>query len=272
MAKVDTQSIPSELVNQYRATLGESDNKLVVGKRKPFRLPKMQAGGGGVSDAQQVQRNRFIAIKNLFADVSPTQRERWYAGEPVWNSFLWYYNFFMMCGLSGNANLEQGGVGVIKSIQHLKESVPTTGNKVYTIDSVDVDKCVVMLNGSARRVPRVVRGSGSVATGGSTLTHSGAVDPDKCDVKLTGSNWQNNDPSPSPTCEPYLTALAANTLGIAWPISVTQAATVGYEITEHNEGSVYPVIVSITATKVTIGWSEEPDAAADVSIDIIEYI
>lgn len=266
------QSIPSGWLDIYRATLTEIKPNDTVQKRHPFRLPKMQAGGTGVSEKQTAQRARFLTAVSDFAAVNATQRQRWYENEPVWNSFLWYYNFFMMSSLVGNANYKQGGFGMIKTIQHSKHSVPVTGGYEFTITAVDTTKVVVMVNGSARRVQRVVRGSGSVATGGSTLTHSGGVDVDKCTVTLTGSNWQNNDPSPSPMCEPIVSALATNTITIAWPITVTQAADVGYEITEHNEGSVYPVIVSIASEKITIGWSEEPDAAADVSIDVIEYI
>lgn len=266
------QNIPAALLDLYRGTLGEKRPAGPVQKRYPYRLPKMQEGGTGVTDDQKKQRERFKTAMDLFAGRTAAERERWYENEPVWNSFLWYYNFFIMSALTGNANLDQGGVGVIKSIQHVKDSVPTTGGKEFTINSVDPTKCVVMLNGSARRVPRVIRGSGSVGTSGSQLTHSGGIDADKCTVKLDGAASYEIVEGNNIPLAPIVTALATNTIDIDWPLTPVGAADVSYEITEHNEGSVYPVIVSIAATKVTINWSETPDAAADVSIDVIEYI
>ena len=274
MAKLEEpQDIPSGLLDLYRGTLNPHPTGNIVKKRYPYRMPRMQEGGTGVHAGQKAQRARFKTAMADFRGVSSTERARWYAAEPPWSSFLWYYNYFIMSSLAGNANITQGGAGVIKSIQVMKASCPVTGSHEFTLGTeVDKDKTVVMLFGSGRKVPRVLRGSGSVATGGSSLALGATVAPAKCTTKLTGSNWQNNDPSPSPTCEPYQSALSTTQISIAWPITVGQAATVGWEVTEHVEGAVQPILVSITNTKVDVDWSEEPDAAADVSILVIEYI
>lgn len=274
MAKVDgVQTIPSALFYKYAALLTPKLSGAQIRTRTPFDRPDSQAGGPDESAGQAAQRTRFKTVMTNFASLSPAERTAWYDAMPQWHSLLWYYNYFVMSSLLGNANIDQGGSGVIKTIQNAKASVPTTGTKVFTlVTTVDATKTVVMIQGSARKVPRVIRGSGSVGTGGSTLNLGATVDPAKCTTVLTGSNWQNNDPSPSPTCEPYQSALSTTQISIAWPITVTQAATVGFEVTEHVEGSIQPVIVSVSNTQVTIDWAEIPDAAADASITVIEYI
>jgi len=110
----------------------------------------MQEGGKGVSQAQVAQRERFKTAKNNFATLSDAERARWYAAEPPWSSFLWYYNYFIMSSLMGNADIQDGGAGVIKSIQHKLVTIPAgTGEGSVAITAVDVDKTVVMLNGAS---------------------------------------------------------------------------------------------------------------------------
>lgn len=274
MAKFEgDQSIPSALLDLYRASLNPHPTGKIVKKRYPFRMPKMQEGGTGVHPAQIAQRSRFKKAQTLFRGVGSAERARWYAAEPPWSSFLWYYNYFIMSALAGNANITQGGIGVIKSIQVMKASCPTTGGHAFTLGTqVDKDKTVVMLFGSARKVPRALRGSGSVARGGATLNIGATVDPAKCTTKLNGSGVTLAVTDAGNTVNPYVSALSSTQITIGWSITPELAANVGWEITEHVEGPVWPLPVSVTDTTVNVDWAEAPDAAADVSILVIEYI
>jgi hypothetical protein len=69
---------------------------------------------------------------------------------PEWGSVLWYYNYFMLSGLSGNADPEHGGAGLIKSIKHYTFTMPTglPSNINVTIDTIDPEKTVVFFYGS----------------------------------------------------------------------------------------------------------------------------
>jgi hypothetical protein len=267
------QTIPSEWEKQYRAALTKLMPTGAVRKRFPWRLPLFQKGRYKVTAAQKTQRARLEAIAAKFATLSGAERARWYDAMPEWNSLLWYYNYFIMSGLVGNANINAGGAGVVKSIQVMKASCPKTGGHSFELPaSVDKDKTVVMLYGSARKVPNVVRGDGSIATGGSQLTLPSTIDPDLCTVKLNGASYKEISDTLSAAVSPYVDALSSTKIDIKWSVAPSVAATVSYEVTEHVEGPVWPVLVSITDTHVNIDWAEEPDAAADVSIIAIEYI
>lgn len=151
MAKTEgAQSIPSELVDAYRATLGEQKPDLAVGKRYPYRVPRMQDGHGNVTAAQRTQRDRLKTAIADFDKTSAADKARWYAAMPPWSSFLWYYNYFIMSSLVGNANVSEGGVGVIKSIQFKTISMPAgTGEGQVAITAVNPAKSVVMLFGNS---------------------------------------------------------------------------------------------------------------------------
>ncbi len=274
MARIEgTQNIPAEWLDLYRATLTEKLPTGAARKRFPFRLKHFQKGGNKVTDAQLEQRSRFEAIRDKFKNVSWANRQRWYAARPPWNSILWYYNYFMLSGLMGNAFVGDKGGGVIKTIQVMKASVPTTGTHVFTLPvSVDAAKTVIMIQGSARKVPRVLRGSGSVATGGSTLNLGATIDPAKCSITLNGDAAIEGAGGNFASVEPYVSALSSTQISIAWARTPDAAADIGWQVTEHVEGAVYPVLVSVSDTQVTIDWAEVPDAAAEVSITAIEYI
>jgi len=274
MAKIDgAQTIPSELFYQYAALLTPKLSGAQIRTRTPFTRPDSRAGGPDESAAQITQRDRFRAAMQNFAALTPTERAAWYDAMPQWHSLLWYYNYFVMSSLAGNADITQGGSGVIKTIQNQKASVPTTGTKVFTlVTTVDATKTVVMIQGSARKVPRVIRGSGSVATGGATLNLGATVDPAKCTVELNGASFIQQTADGFIQVLPYISSLSATQIGIAWALTPDLAATVSFEVTEHIEGSVQPVIVAVSNTQVTIDWAEIPDAAADASITVIEYI
>jgi len=151
MAKFEgTQNVPSEWLDQYRGTLNPHPTGNVAKKRYPYRLPKMQEGGKGVKPAQLKQRTRFKQAIAKFKEISYTQKQRWYDSEPPWSSFLWYYNYFVMSALAGNANINAGGAGVIKSIQYVTAAMSTgsPANVTVSIATVDPGKCVMMLYGA----------------------------------------------------------------------------------------------------------------------------
>jgi len=144
------QDIPSVLLDVYRSSLEESTPGLSVKKRYPYRLPTQQAGGSNESDLQRTQRARFKTAIANFADVDAATRARWYAAMPPYSSFLWYYNYFIMSDLTGNADIEHGGAGVVKTIQFKTIAMPAgTGEGSVAITAVDPAKCVVMLYGNS---------------------------------------------------------------------------------------------------------------------------
>jgi len=274
MAKIVTQSIPSETRIIYKraaqiATTSRGSD--YIRGRYPWRLPKMQAGGAGVSSAQIINRDRFIFAKNKYALLSAADKLRWKNANPEYHSYLFGYNFFMLEGLMGGGPVQYPQM--IKSIQVLKASVPTTGGHTFNLSpEIDGAKGVVLIQGSARKVPKIIRGSGNVATGGSTLALGDTIDPDKSSVRLSGS-------APDEVAEgawlgilPYVDALRTTEVDIKWSVTPDVAANVGWELTEHVEGVVHPVLVSISNTQVVIDWAEVPDAAADVSITVVEYL
>lgn len=150
MAKTEgTQTIPSEWLDAYRATLGEQRPNLAVHKRVPYRLPNMQAGKSGETAAQRVQRSRFLYVRNKFKTLTPAERARWYAAMPAWSSLLWYYNFFMLSGLMDVLGADARGASVIKSIQNRTIDVPIAGTTITHVTAIDAKKTVVMMFGAA---------------------------------------------------------------------------------------------------------------------------
>lgn len=150
MAKITPpQNIPSELLDGYRATLGEERPDHGVRKRYPYRVPTMQSLVGHPSPKQRAQRARFLIAKSNFANADWPTRQRWYAAAPEWGSVLWYYNYFIMSSLAGNADPEHGGFGVIKSIQNITDTIPIIGKTVTIPVAVDITKTVVMIWGAS---------------------------------------------------------------------------------------------------------------------------
>lgn len=207
MAKVNEQNIPSELLDMYRGTLGEVRPNAAVHKRYPYRLPRCQEGGSLVTQPQKTQRERFKAAIQKFKTLSPAERARWYDAMPPWSSFLWYYNYCIMSSLMGNANTDQGGAGVIKSIQHKLIDIPAgAGEGQVALDTIDPAKSVVMLNGA-----------------------STAIDEEFPDPGLAW--WAT-------MVFPYVSSLTANLLKCKWCIAIphveaTKAATISAIIIEY---------------------------------------
>ena len=144
------QVIPAEWLDEYRATLTENLPADATRKRYPFRIPLRQKFGYKVSAKQQEQRNRWLEIKTKFKNIPWAVRQRWYAARPPWASLLWYYNYFMMSGLMGNAVVGDKGGGVIKDIGHYVFTLPagTPANVTVNIDTCDPAKAVAFLFGA----------------------------------------------------------------------------------------------------------------------------
>lgn len=271
------QDIPSELLDLYRGTLNPHPTGGVVKSRYPYRMPPMQEGGRGVSAKQNAQRARFKIIKEKFATLSPTERARWYDNMPPWASFLWYYNYFIMSGLAGNANPEQGGAGVIKSIQFVKETVLVGGAKTFTINEVDPAKTVVMMFGNSYISDKIQRGQTSVAQDSTVnIVLSPTVDIAISEVILRGSIGRMDIGEGSGTgrwSEPYVVSLAAALLVVGLQANPLAAnCEFSWQIVEHKAQTVFPVIDSIAAEAVVISWANTPTVAADVTLIVIEYI
>jgi hypothetical protein len=278
MAKVDTQSIPSELRIKYKrgaqiaTTLRGQD---YVRTRYPWRIPHMQAGGAGVTSAQQTQRDKFSFVRGKYGLLTATAKARWAAANPEYHSYLFGYNFFMLEGLLGGGPIQYPDV--IKSIQVVKKTMSKSGNTEFDIDSVDPAKCVVLIAGNSHKYANVQRGSSTITDGGSN-NHalSPSVDPDVCEVIVTGHGGREEISEGSGEGDwgsPYASALSASQLTVAMA-ATGMTITTGYswQVIEHVEQTVFPVLVSIAATKVTMAWAIEPSLASDVSITVVEYL
>lgn len=150
MAKTEgDQNVPAEWLDAYRATLGEQRPNKNVWKRYPYRVPRMQDGHGNVTAAQRRNRQTFKDGIAKFKKLTPDAKQRWYATMPVWGSYLWYYNWFMLNGIPNLWGVVPGGGAILKNIQHIKDSIPTGGKQVSIPITVAPTQCVVMLNGNS---------------------------------------------------------------------------------------------------------------------------
>lgn len=150
MAKYEgTQSIPAEWLDEYRGALLDEHPGKIVRKRYPYRIPKMQKYGYGVTPAQQKQRNRFLAAIEKFNATPQAERQRWYASMPPWGSLLWYFNWFLLSGINGVLGAIVQGIQVIRVIQHLNVNLPTDGTAADFATAVDPSKVIVLFNGNA---------------------------------------------------------------------------------------------------------------------------
>lgn len=277
MAKVVDQNIPPELLPLYRTALGEERPDSGVRKRYPFRVPTVQTEVGHPTQKQKTQRGRFNFAIQKFSATPWAVRQRWYASMPPWGSFLWYYNYFILSGLMGGHFVNSGELGVIKSIQVIKEEVPTTGGKAFAISAVDPDKTVVMMYGNSYISDKIQRGYNTVNQGSFVdCALSPNIDTDIAEVKLQGEvggmeiiegtgygDW----------AAPYIDTLSVSNLRVRLPGSSYYSSCIfSWEIIEHKAQTIYPVYVSIAAEVVNIDWAKVPSIPADVSITVIEYI
>jgi len=103
------QEVPPLWLKLWRATLGgENSPRRWSGRRYPWRLPKMQKGGSGVSATQLAERETFSDCVRCFnqqprtdgaepPDLGPRSREWWYLNSI--GSGLIYFDYFMKCSL-----------------------------------------------------------------------------------------------------------------------------------------------------------------------------
>ncbi len=145
-----TQTIPSEDLDNYRGLLTEKTPNGIIRRRYPYRLPKLQNIGGNPSDAQLEQRSRFRTAIDKFAELDSAGKSRWYAAEPVWGSFLWYYDYFILSALMSVTGLPGGAIAVIKGIHYYAFTIQTGNPADITINitAVDPNKAVCMLFGA----------------------------------------------------------------------------------------------------------------------------
>jgi len=151
MAKVEgTQSISSELLKKYKATLTRKTTTAHVRVRMPFKLPKAQAGGPHESPARAAQRARFSTAKDRFNTLDASDRSAWYNSAPVWNSYLWYYNWFILAGLNGVSGVPGKGDVVIKSINHYTFTLPagSPADITVSISSINPAKGMAFFYGA----------------------------------------------------------------------------------------------------------------------------
>jgi len=271
MAKVIGQNVPSDDKHAYESSLELARADGTVRKRFPFQVVNHEL------PKQTIQRNRFKKAIAIFNNVTYADRQRWYAARPVWHSFLWYYNYCIMSALAGNANIQDGGAGVIKTIQVVKAEVPTTGTKSFAINTVDPAKTVVMVHGNSFISDLIQRGSNTVNNNSTVdCALSPSVDIAIAEVKLqgdVGAMEMEEGSGSGDWASPYVSALITSKLTVGLP-DVRSGVTCkfSFEIIEHKAQTVFPVLVSIAAEAVVVDWSKAPSVAADVSIIVIEYI
>ena len=151
MAKVEgTQSIASALLKKYQAALTSKTSTSHVRIRMPFTLPKAKAGWRDESTARAAQRARFKTAQSNFADLDTDGRSNWYNSAPVWNSYLWYYNWFILASLNGVSGVPGHADVVIKSINHYTFSLPTgaPANITVSISSINPAKGMAFFYGA----------------------------------------------------------------------------------------------------------------------------
>lgn len=278
MAKVTEQDIPSELLQYYQRSCQPSTTSRVVDyvkSRYPWRVPPMQNGGRGVSVGQRIQRDRFLYVLGKYHLLSEEAKERWRQSVAERGGYLFWYNFFVLEGLMGGGPPEYPVM--IKSIQIVKESVPVTGGKVFTISEVDPAKCVVMLQGASQKWLKIQRGASTIIDGG-TNNHglSPNVLPAVCEVLIQGQGGKmeiSGGDGEGDWASPYAFALTASQLTVKM-IATGMTMTAGYswQVIEHKEQAIFPVLVAIAAEAVTVDWAIVPDIAAEVTITVVEYL
>lgn len=278
MAKIVTQSIPSEDRIWYKRNFQIATTRKgsqYVRTRYPWRVPKMQAGGPGVSPAQEVNRDKFMLVIQRYALLDATAKARWAAANPEYNSYLFGYNFFMLEGFLGGGPTDFPQM--IKSIQVVKEEVPASGTKSFAIAAVDPGKCVVLIQGSSVKWPAVQRFYGTAADNSEVTENlSPNIDVAVTEVKAFGSaGYQDiaDGTGQGNWSEWTVSSLSASQVKIKLA-DIASAGTFPYyiEVTEHKEAIIYPVLVSIAAEAVVIDWATVPSTPADVSITVVEYL
>lgn len=271
------QSIPSALLKIYKATLTEKNLNTFCKKRSPFRIKKMQEGGSHVRLSQINQRERFKKAIQQFNQTGYVERQRWYASRPIWNSFLWYYDYFMLSAITGVLGASAMGAAVIKSIQVVKGSVPTTGGKSFVISAIDANKAVVLPYGNSFISDKIQSYSG-VANDNTevTITLDEAIDPALAEIKVSGGGGFQDiqDGTGQGFWGDWTLSYVSST---QVKIKLNQLESVdtfpyAVQVIERKAQTVFPIIDSIAATAVVIDWAKVPSVAADIALIVVEYI
>lgn len=272
-----TQNIPSEFEEIYSAALTKKGTNNFCKKRSPFYLPKMQAGGAGVTPAQKIWRGRFIEVASRFKGLSQSDKARWYNALPPDYTDIGYYNFYVLSSYNFAILKFLEVAGVINSIQFAEDIVPVSGGKVFTINSVDTTKTVVVPLGNSYIKDTIYRGKGTVLDGDSTVQNiGGTIDTSLADVRLNGFRVSASLGADGGVIDGYnaiIDALSTTQITIKAPyVSEFTEMSFFWEIIEKKARVVFPIIKEINATSIKIDWSEQPDLANRVSIQVIEYI
>ena len=277
MAKVTDQSIPSEDRIAYKRQCQiETDTRAVkyVRSRYPWRVPISQARGRAVSPSQKVQRDRFLYVKNKYRPLSKAVKTRWKDANPEYASYLFGYNFFMLEGLMGGGPVQYPQM--IKSIQVLKDTVPTTGGKSYAITTVDPAKVVVLIQGNSYISDKVQRGVKTVDQNTTTnIALSPSVDIAISEVRIQGEVGKQEISEGSGEgnwAAPYVHALITSQLTVGLSAGLYPSCRFSWEVIEHKAQTIYPVLVSVAANAVNIDWAKVPSTGAAVSITVVEYL
>lgn len=212
-----------------------------------------------------------------FRTLGHNERQRWYENEPPYSSFLWYYNYFIMSSLRGNANVNHGGAGVIKNIQVVSHTVPVSGGYDFPIDTVDPKKTVVMLYGNSYISDKIYHYDGEVVSGvETTINLSPQIDKNIAEVKVTGGGGEEDisEGTGSGNWGDFFVTEVENDHIKVKIKDLYSSEKFGYslDIIEHKAQTIYPIIKEISANYVRIDWAKEPSVEAAVSILVIEYI
>ena len=149
-----TQDIPSADIKKYQAAFTRKTTTDHVRIRMPFQLPKAKAGGPHESPKRAAQRARFSSAKDYFNTLDASDRSDWYDSAPIWNSYLWYYNWFILAGLNGVSGVPGKADVVIKSINHYTFTLPTgaPANITVSISSINPAKGMAFFYGAGYKI------------------------------------------------------------------------------------------------------------------------
>ncbi len=278
MAKIEgPQNIPSEIAELYSAFLTPALSDNSIRGRCPFTRPLSKAGGPQESEAQKKQRARFKQAIEGFKNTPYATRHRWYSSAPIWNSFLWYYNYYLLSALTGVTGLPNKTLAVIKSIQYVSKSIPTGGAESITISTVDPDKTVVMLFGNSYISDKIHHYDGVCDDNSEqTINLSPSIDPAISEVKLTGAGGYmgiSGGDGEGFWGDFYITEVNASSIKLKLQ-NLYSSQEYGYslDIIEHKAQTIYPYVSAVSANSITISWPVTPSVASTIGAIVIEYI
>jgi len=145
-----TQTIPSDWLLVYQATLTPVMPNGHIRQRYPFELPHSKSYGSKCTQKQLDQREKFLGWVDEFKNLSSSDRAKWYTAPINLIGLTNYYNYYMMSARQKYIVLTIGGLGVIKSIKtKVIDILSGTAEGSTTFDAVDVDKTFFQLVGGS---------------------------------------------------------------------------------------------------------------------------